>query len=171
MVGWKIWRPERFIRSSPTVKLRVRVTFESSMSPARTISIRPTCSCPSDCRRPWCDDSEGVVGPDRQPPGVPFGESGKQLESQALRPSQTLNLIPWSRPFPPERRAERGEHRHGSNVPPPRTLLTSAWWAKSTQALGATNSAMSFAGSGFGAMSAGGVLCRPSYGQRCCRPQ
>jgi hypothetical protein len=42
----KISRCESSIRSSPTVKLRVRDTFGSSTSPARTTSIRPICSCP-----------------------------------------------------------------------------------------------------------------------------
>jgi hypothetical protein len=55
--------------------------------------------------------------------------------------------------------------------PLPRTPLTSAWSAKSTQALGATDLAMSFAVSGFGATSAGGALCRPCHGQRGCLPQ
>jgi hypothetical protein len=30
----------------PTVKLRVRDTFELSTNPSRTTPIRPTCSCP-----------------------------------------------------------------------------------------------------------------------------
>jgi uncharacterized protein (DUF433 family) len=60
----------------------------SSTSPARTTSIRPTCSCPYDYRRPSCDVSEVPFAPDQRVVAVRFGASANRFRRCSLP-------LPW----------------------------------------------------------------------------
>jgi hypothetical protein len=119
MVGWKIWRPERFIRFSPTVKLHVRVTSrivdesgEDYVYPSDLfVPVRLPAAVVRRFRGP----------PVRSKSAAPvgrFGEPGKQIGAQAPRQ--------WSSSqgthFPTERYLEEGaqggEQDPARGVPP-----------------------------------------------------